>query len=477
MRIFTISLLLVLTTLFTLNSYSQAVSNGSFENWSTITAYEEPDNMATQNIQVYFSTMNGNVVKSTDKVEGNYSVKMTTVIANGDTVSGMVTNSDFGDDFSGGQAYTLQPDSFYFASKSNILSGDTAIVGVIFKKNGNFIAFGVEKITGTQSSWQNYAVEIMWMVNIQPDTMLFIAASSDFDGTPKNGSELYLDDINFGSGNGSLINGGFENWSPKTFEEPTNWSTFNVVSLFFPPAYAVQSSDAYIGNYALEITTKMINNGEDTLAHVSNGVMKYNNWTGGQRVYNNPMKLSGYYKYAPNGNDSAIVALRSTLWNNITNNRITVQQNLITLGAASSYTYFEIDLSYNAWPKVDTLGIAFASSNVYNGKANVGVGSKLLLDSLNITYFPVGINEQSENKISISTYPQPAQNEVNFSFESNVQQVELLIYNSEGKLIGTHNYSNLNTLRIETTSYNSGMYFYKIRLDGKLSSGKFQIIR
>ena len=475
MKLLLLSLLSIIVNIAYINA--QTVTNGSFENWSMITAYEEPDNMISQNIQAYFNTLTGNVVKSTDKVEGNYSVKMTTIITNGDTISGMVTNSSFGSDFSGGQAYTHQPDSFYFASKSNILPNDTALIGVFFKKNGSFIAIAMKKLVGTQATWKNYALNIHWIINAQPDTVIFIAASSDFDGSPKNGSELYLDDMNFGSGNGSLTNGGFENWSPKTFEDPTNWSTFNVASLFFPPAYAVQSTDAYNGNYALEITTKMLNNGDDTLAHVTNGVMKNSDWAGGQKVYSNPMKLSGYYKYTPIGNDSAIVAIRTTEWNNSTNTGVTVQEKFKTLGAATSYTYFEIDLNYNAWPTIDTIGILFASSNIYNGKANVGNGSKLLIDSLNITYYPVGINGQLENKINISTYPQPAINEVNFSFESNAQQVELLIYNSEGKLIATHKDNNLNTLRIETNSYNSGMYFYKIRLDGNLSSGKFQIVR
>ena len=472
---------LSLLTLIVLSQsiYSQNIANGDFENWTSIDAYEEPDNMYIAGIHAYFLTGSVNATKSTDKIEGNFSVKLVSTIINSDTLFGLVTNSnDIEDGLSGGQPYTDKPDSVFFSAKYNIQANDTAIIFVLFKRLGVDMGVGMYQFTGSQTNWQSQAVAINWFsgLPVNPDTMLFAAVSSNPDGNVQNNSELFLDNVHFGTANAALINGGFENWTMKSFEQPDDWSTFNFASIVYPPAYVKKSTDAHNGTYALEITTQLLN-GKDTIAHIANSDILNDNWQGGQRVYLNPMKLTGYYKYTPIGNDSAAIAIRTTRWDAVSNQRITIQERLVTLGAASSYTAFSIDLTHNAWPNVDTLGIAFGSSNIHSGNINVALGSKLLLDSLNITYFPVGISENNAKKQSIKIYPQPASDYVNFKIDNTAQSVKIIIYNSNGKLIKSFNKSSTSLVQINTTDLSSGVYFYQINIDSRISKGKFQLVK
>ena len=452
-------------------TYAQNIANSDFENWSNIDLFEDPQGLATTNIQSFLVSQVANVTKSTDSRSGSYAAKLETKIIGQDTIFGMISNSQLDNDFNGGVPFTSKPDTFRISAKYAINTGDTAIAFVAFKKMGSFIGLAMQQFIGASTSYTDFKAPITWIIpGITPDSMLFIVVSSNPDASPSNGSWIVVDDIKFD--NTLIPGGGFESWIMRSYEEADDWHTWNIISAIYPPPYATKSTDAYNGNYAMKITTRLLNNNQDTISHISNGRIFSDDFSGGMRVNSNPMKVTGYYKYTPVGFDSALVAVRAYGFNQ-GGSYVNIENNLIKLAPASSYTYFEINLSYNAWPWVDTLGIAFASSNIYDGQQWVKDGSVLLIDSLNIEYFPVGF-ESTEVNSSLNVYPNPASDNLYFDINTHYSKSTILVYDMMGKTILEKELFDNN---IDVSNLANGVYFYKLILDDNIYQGRFNIHR
>jgi hypothetical protein len=101
-----------------------------------------------------------------------------------------------------------------------------------------------------------------------------------------------------------------------------------------------------------------------------------------------PLKLQGYYKYAPVGSDSALIQVALTRWNTGTNSRDTIVNDLIVVkNPVSSYLFLDHTLNYvNTTLTPDTLVLIFAASggidfNDLQGCAGE-IGSVLWVDDL-----------------------------------------------------------------------------------------------
>jgi len=322
---------------------AQTVPNSDFENWTTINLFEDPQGLSTTNLQSFMTTFSPNVTKSTDSHSGTYAAKLETKITATDTVFAMISNGTFAGDIGGGVPYTNRPDTFSFSAKYNVTGGDSAAAFIAFKFQGNFIGMAIYSFQGTTTSYADISVPITWMIPapVVPDSMLFIVVSSNPDIHPVNGSWVIVDDIMLD--NVPVAGGGMESWVMRSYEDAVHWNSFNFVSAIYPPAYVEKTTDSYSGTYAMKITTTLFNGNQDTLAHITNGRMLYDDFAGGMPTQLNPRKVTGYYKYTPVGFDSALVALRAYGYDNsgIYQN---LDNNLIKLPPASSYTYFEINL-------------------------------------------------------------------------------------------------------------------------------------
>ncbi|MGB3949221.1 MAG: T9SS type A sorting domain-containing protein, partial [Bacteroidia bacterium] len=128
----------------------------------------------------------------------------------------------------------------------------------------------------------------------------------------------------------------------------------------------------------------------------------------------------------------------------------------------SNYTYFEMPSSANSTPSLIRIEIG---SSLYQAALP---GSVLYLDKLLLKSAPtVGIIESFKN-ISVYSYPNPANEILNISFDGNLSgDLVLSIYDVAGKLIKKENYSNAaNAVQVKTDELLSGVYFYE------LSNGK-----
>ncbi len=454
---------------------AQTISNGNFENWTTVNAFYTPSGMQTVNLQSYYMSQVGNTTRDTTSHQGNYCARMETIKEGNHTLAGITSIGLFdGVNGVGGIPFTQKPDTAYIWVKYNIKPNDTAAVGFFFKKTGNVYGFGFQLLTGTVNGWTKLTLPITYTLPANPDTLIFMAITSIRDSSSISGSVLYVDDISFNNGITNIPNPGFESWVATTFEEPDDWFAYSFINMYLANPVVEKTTDAYSGSYAIKVKTQILDG--DTLGFFSNDDIR-DNWYGGQPVSGNPFKLTGYYKYTPVGNDTAIVGLQTNRWDATQNQEILVEESLTKLPAAATFTPFEVTLSYNNWPRVDTLQIAFASSNLVNGQANVQAGSTLIVDSLNLLYFPVGIEEQQISGNNIRIFPIPADKEINFQFSGDLanMQKNILIFDAQSKKVMELNTRQTILNSIDVSSLSPGVYFYILESGNKIYKGKFSI--
>ncbi|MCF8296986.1 MAG: T9SS type A sorting domain-containing protein [Saprospiraceae bacterium] len=451
---------------------AQSILNSSFENWTNKTLYEEPDSFQTSNMFAYLLTNSGNTVKSTDKYSGSYSIKLSTIVQGNDTVAGTLILGSGSQGNLGGISYTDKPDTLKVAVKYNVLTTDTAVVAVIFTKLGAYVGMAFQTFLGVQSSWKMKSIPITWMLPVNPDSMIFIASCSNLDRVKVPGSWLQMDNLELSGNVTQIPNSGFENWNPVSIEEPDDWWTLNFTGIYNNSFSATKSTDAYHGTYALRLETQGVF--DDTIGYITNGYFGDNGPVGGMAVTQNPHKLTGWYKYTPVGPDTALAAMFSLDYT--ATDTIMVDSNIVKLPAAYNYTYFEVPLNYNAWPIIDTLNISFASSNIMDDSPYAGVGSVLYIDSLNLTYKPLSIDENGNLKNEFKVFPNPASDIVNITSSLPVNgDLRISIYNSIGKKVIDEILSPMSFndfFKLDISKLKPAIYLYQIQTDDDLINGK-----
>lgn len=473
-------LLLICFTLFTESSISQTVPNGGFENWQIQHYFDEPNFGITSNLQSFFSTQAGNVEKSTDAFAGNFAARLVTVANASDTIPGIIfLGTPNGAFLDGGIPINVRPDSLKCYAKFNIQPNDTAYILIAFKKFGMPDPIGSALLTfaGTQNTYQPYASLINWAdATTIPDTLVGFMVSSNFNqNMALPGSELFLDNVGF-TGAVGAPNTDFETWTAEESLEPAGWWTPNFVLINQTPC-VTQSTDAHSGQFALRIENVVTSYG-DTLGFATNGYFGNDNFNGGMGIIQNPVKVSGYYKYAPSGNDTALAGIFISKFDPTFGVSVNLDSMLIKLPAASSYTYFELPLNYNGWPVADTLNITFASGNFQNDSSLLVPGSVLLIDDLEVFYNPVSVQEFSfENAFQV--YPNPAQNVLNIKLERNAGSQIFKLFDSKGTLVfeGNCHYQDGTIATLDISQIPQGLYLYQIQNTQSTKTGKLNIQR
>lgn len=442
---------------------AQQIPNFGFEDWTLSTIYEEPQGYHTLNTYTALQGSPG-TTKSTDSYSGTYAVKLTTTMAQGDTLPAMLFTGTL-QNLSEGIPYSDHPDSVFIHAKYQLAANDTATGFFVFKAQTNVIGLAEMKFYGNATNYQKVSREIQWIVpGVNPDTAVMIFSCPDnqySNGTP--GSMLMIDNLNFGAGYANFPNADFESWNSFDNEKADHWFSINRFSNPGNPSL-VKTTDSYEGNYAANIKTIETFYG-DTMGILTCGRLGSMGPEGGFGVNQNPDIVSGYYKYSPNGQDTALAGVFSFVYDDVTDSMMVVDSNVIKLAPANSYTRFEIPLNYDNWPIVDTVNVIFASSNLMDGMAYAGIGSELTIDSLNIQYKPVGIEKHDGDQLSI--YPNPASDRIEIDL-GNKEYEQVVIYNVEGKQLKEIQVNNNNHLTVNSETFAPGMVF--LRFTGKAES-------
>jgi hypothetical protein len=179
----------------------------------------------------------------------------------------------------------------------------------------------------------------------------------------------------------SIPNGNFENWTTATYEEPTYYPMNSNREAFFrcqAPFNVTKSTNAYHGNYALQLTTEVATDTCFGFIADPTGGGDPSTWTGGMAFNQKPAGIRGYYKYNVPAGDSAGILVVCRLGGS------NIGMYMYKLGGLhSSYTLFNETFAPALPATPDSIIIAIVSSNVF---ANVAfAGSSLTLDSLSFT--------------------------------------------------------------------------------------------
>lgn len=195
---------MVLFSVCTVNA--QYLTNGGFESWDNQIIYQTPNNWFTFNQFAIGSTPTP-VTKVSDAHSGSSAAKISsTIISFGgsvDTIQGGILYGDF--DIAGGGSpgvpFQSRPDSIVGYYKSNLLSGDSAMIQVLLgnspSTSSNQTGFCFGYITQNASTYMRFSFPILYdpAITIAPDT-LFLAiglGSQNFNLA----STITVDDIQF----------------------------------------------------------------------------------------------------------------------------------------------------------------------------------------------------------------------------------------------------------------------------------------
>lgn len=392
---------------FTLNLFAQnAIPNGNFEAWD-VGNNEYPQGYPyTSNAEAFMLYhLPFTLSKTTDAFHGSYAVMLTTTASATDTSAGYFANgtSSNGNPFTwtGGIPYNQIPTGIKGYYKYNVATADSAIIILPFSKAGTNIGTYIYKIGGIHNTYTPFNFTFSPPLTQTPDSVFWGIASFDISqgsiGIP--GTTLFIDSLAF-TGVASqppTMNGDFENWQTETLLRPTNWYT--------QEQGTTRTSDAAIGNYAMQLTTLSapINGTLSAIAaRVTSAywVDACNCYLGGIPFTNQTDTLAFYYKYAPAANDTAFLNI------NFQKDGANISGLGFALSASDIYQYIEIPFNTGQTP--DTVQIHIASSGFENTSLNY-VGSILKIDGLHFKSTPLNTNiltpANAQNTLSISPNP------------------------------------------------------------------------
>ena len=450
---------------------AQSIPNGNFENWTSM-SYEDPQYyIQTSNTEAFYNcnATSANCVKTTDKYHGTYAAQITSV-GSGKSCFGYFINSNPNGNppWNGGAPYNQKPTGIRGYYKSAIPAGDSANIIVNFSAGGTGLAFYIFKLYGTHSAYTPFSFTFSPALASTPDSVILGVTSSDvFNEIAISGSMIQVDSISFTgvTSQPAQLNGDFELWTPKTVEKATNWYMGNGGGQSNGVA---KTTDAYKGNYAVQMTTYLGNTNNHAAAQpsqVSTGY--YDNCSsnpcpvyGGFPFSNQVDTLTFWYKYAPANNDSAWVSLQ------FKNNFSQIMGMGQYLLASSSYQYVEVPFNLGQAP--DTVVVQFQSSD-WKDTLAASLGSVLKVDEVTFKSQPLNTSVPVFNlENHVTVFPNPSNGE--FTVQSsifNVEQVE--VYNAVGsKVISKKINSKQGTLNIN----DDGIYFIKMTSNGKTFTKK-----
>lgn len=280
---------------------------------------------------------------------------------------------------------------------------------------------------------------------------------------------LFFLQIFYFSGFSQLIpNSSFETWSGG---EPENWNTTNqnivgfgafntVVSETAGPQHGSLSAKLIVVTKTIPIINKSITlPGVLTLGELNiDPIAQTASVSGGYPFTGMPQKLTGYIKYQPVNNDTCTMGWGLTKLNNGVQD--TVGFGAITAtGSLTTWTYFEVPLTYKIWESPDNLNILFLNSNPIDGIDHTG--TTMWVDNLSFVYGTVGIEGVTSAK-DLQIYAEPYARQLILSSTFGKQEnLDISLFNMAG---------------IETNHWKRNMQLSTEHLDvGNLAPGTYLI--
>lgn len=272
-----------------------------------------------------------------------------------------------------------------------------------------------------------------------------------------------------------IPNGDFESWTTVgTYEDPTGWGTANSFTSSLSIFTCTKTTDAFQGTYAADL------NSQFALITTVPGVMGSNasiNLTSFQILGGYPSTsrfawLSGYYKSAPTGGDTDLVAAVLTKWNTSLGKKDTIAIALMKETATvSSYTRFQVPFVYFSTANPDTaIVIGATTTNLLSAHT----GTELKVDSLTLFGVYTDVNE-IENKVEVKLFPNPVASMLHINLNSTAAG-EIEITDVTGRVILVKQISEPDNM-INVADLANGLYGFNFRNENGavLCNGNFVV--
>jgi hypothetical protein len=410
------------------------IPNFNFEIWNTWTSL----------VPSSFTFFKERISQYTPGSNSNYAVSVMNNLAEDEPGAILLGNSSAGSDFSGGTPFNVRPDSLSGCFNYSIVSGDTALVFFMLKKQGVFVANNIYKIYGNSSgNFNNLKFPIQYSSSDVPDSLILGFASSDFRNLTQFSSANYLiiDDIHFTGTALTIPNHDFEDWDTVNRVTLSDWwydkrdSPFNSI-----PETVFRSLDAQSGTYAAILRNVII--GSDS---ITGRFYSGKDWGPDFKVNAKHQRLTGYYKFQPENNDTLFIMV------NMYKNGQQIGYGILKQGAVViDYTPFSLNIDYDSDTIVpDSAQIKIATTTFNKAHGN----SVLYIDNLNFDGFlSSGIKEPAltaTGNFDFNVYPNPFSEQATVSFS---------LIQDENVMIRLFDLSGKQVALLADSKYKSGEY-------------------
>jgi hypothetical protein len=438
---------------------AQTIPNGGFEQWTTFNFFE-PTGWITSNTE----TIHGNnwiTVIPVDGFDGfGQAIRLSTDGQNGRVMPGYFSNTT-GDPLlgEGGSAYHEIPHSITGYARYHTMPGDTALLVIAFKKEGQLVGLNVIPFFGYEDSFVEF--EQLLECNELPDTVVVAAVSSDVRNPElmTTGSFLELDELSF---QGRFVlpqlpNHDFENWVHTHIHHAHDWKV---------QGRDVNRTEATpFGDYAVTMTSYTDWDGHVHSSGIQTGYMDPNGeWLGGIPYGQLTDTLRGWYKYLSDGADAGCISLEMLSGN-------------VSLGGAfyqfyptEDWTFFEVPIHLMQQP--DTLRVQIMSTAYPFDEAIPG--SSLYIDNLELNSAPLLVSTRRIEAPG-EPYPNPAVALIHVPLPTDYKgDIDVFVFDDKATLVKTYNFHQPESiLRLPLEGLASGNYVYEVRSSEWLYGGRF----
>ena len=253
-----------------------------------------------------------------------------------------------------------------------------------------------------------------------------------------------------------IPDGGFENWSSGTCDEPTGWSTVNgSTSILGLCTAQEETANPYSGTSALKIQTGELGFPvfQTVPGLVSNGTINIQSQsvTGGVPFTERPAAFKGWYRAQPENGDS--YSMIAVLINENTGDSVGVA---IFEGTATvtNWTQFIEPVQYLNQQTPTVLQITMFASDPLDPQD----GSTVYFDELDYESITVDIEER--DLANINVYPNPATDMVFFNI-GNVENAVVEVYNMLGLKVLESTVSEMNN-QLNVSTLSAGTYVWEM---------------
>jgi hypothetical protein len=206
----------------------------------------------------------------------------------------------------------------------------------------------------------------------------------------------------------------------------------------------------------------------------------------GRPFHSRPDSIVGYMKYTPVNNDSAniFVEVYKRIKQSGVDRKVTIgKADKIFHGAIDNWTRFSIPVEYSSDETPDSITVLFiASADIKGFKDLFGcggqTGSTIWVDECRFVYNSQPQATEVKQRVSEAVvYPNPTDGDVFVKTASPVRKGKIEIYDNEGRIVKTQEFSGTNA-SLDLRSLKSSMYFYRVISGNEmLKSGRINLVK